>query len=233
MSLRRRLTLVSAGAVAVTVVGLAFAAYLLVGGLLRDQVDDSLRGAAALTDDRIIERFPVDPPPVLPDRQQIRIPGPFVAARIVDTEGDTTRQFGGQVPFPTPEVAPEIAGAPSGTTRILDGEDDEGRPLRLLVKSVGGGRAVVVARDTQEIEALLERLRWALIGLGVAGVLAAGLLGRMVSGTAMRPLERLRDAVCLAFGEDCEHRIGARILRRFEIGEHLRGDLLVIDQRVV
>lgn len=195
MSLRRRLTLVSAGAVAVTVVGLAFAAYLLVGGLLRDQVDDSLRGAAAIADDRIIERFSVDPPPVPPGRQQIRIPGPFLSAKVVDVQGDTTRQFGGQVPFPTPEVAQEIAGAPRGTTRIIDGEDDEGRPLRLLVKSVGGERAVVVARGTQEIEALLDRLRWALIGLGVAGVLAAGLLGRMVSGTAMRPLERLRDAV--------------------------------------
>lgn len=195
MSLRRRLTLVAAGAVAVTVVALAFAAYFLVAGMLRDQVDDSLRGAAAATDDRIIQRLPADPPPVPPGAQRIRIPGPFLAARLVNEDGETSRQFGGEVPFPTPAAAQDIARAPAGTTQIIDGEDDEGHPLRMLLKSVGGGRAVVVARDTQEIQTLLGRLRLVLIALGVAGVLAAGLLGRMVSGTAMRPLERLRDAV--------------------------------------
>ncbi len=195
MSLRRRLTLVSAGAVAVTVVGLALAAYLLVGGMLRDQVDDSLRGAAAITDDRIIERLPTRPPPIPREADRIRIPGPFLAARLITEDGEATRQFGGEVTFPTPAAAREIARQPEGTLRIIDAEGDDGRSLRLLMKSLGEGRAVVVARDTQEMDTLLDRLRWVLIGLGVAGVLAAGILGRVVSGTAMRPLERLRAAV--------------------------------------
>ncbi|MBJ7522174.1 MAG: HAMP domain-containing protein [Solirubrobacteraceae bacterium] len=195
MSLHRRLTFVSAGAVAVTVVGLALAAYLLVGGMLRDQVDDSLRGAAAITDDRIIERLPTRPPPIPREADRIRIPGPFLAARLITEDGEATRQFGGEVTFPTPAAAREIARQPEGTLRIIDAEGDDGRSLRLLMKSLGEGRAVVVARDTQEMDTLLDRLRWVLIGLGVAGVLAAGILGRVVSGTAMRPLERLRDAV--------------------------------------
>jgi two-component system sensor histidine kinase MprB len=195
VSLRRRLTLVSAGAVAVTVVGLALAAYLLVGGMLRDQLDDSLRGAAAVIDDRIIDRLPADRPPIPREAARIRIPGPFLAARLITQDGKTARQFGGEVMFPTPAAARQVARQPEGTLRIIDAEGDDGRSLRLLMKSLGNGRAVVVARDTQEMDALLERLRWVLTALGVAGVLAASILGRVVSGTAMRPLERLRDAV--------------------------------------
>ncbi len=195
MSLRRRLTFVSAGAVAVTVIALAIAAYLLVGGMLRDQVDDSLRAAAAATDDRILRRIPPEPPAAPPGAQRIRIPGPFLAARLVDAEGVTSRQFGGEIEFPTPAIARELADAPEGTIELLDGEDARGRPLRLLVTPVGDGRAAVVARDIEEMQTLLDRLRWVLVALCVAGVLAAGFLGRLVAGTVMRPLERLRDAV--------------------------------------
>lgn len=193
MSLRRRLTLVSAGAVAATVVAAAFVAYVLVAGMLRDQVDDSLRGIAAVTDDRLIQRVPA---PARPEQGPlIRVPGPFLAARIVDSRGRTSRQFGGEVPFTTPPEATSVARAPRGTIRIIDSTDAQGEPVRVLVKSMGGGRALVAARNTSEMESLLDQLRWVLIAVGVVGVLAAGALGRVVAGIAMRPLERLRDAV--------------------------------------
>lgn len=194
MSLRRRLTLVAAGAVAVTVVAASLAAYLLVAGMLRDQVDDSLRGVAQATNDRIIARVPAPQPPP-PGAQRIRIPGPFLAARIVDREGNTTRQFGGEVPFVTPDTAADVAAAPKGTVRIVDGRDAEGTPARILMKSLGNGRALVAARSTEEMQSLLDRLRWVFVAVGIIGVLVAGALGRIVSGTAMRPLTRLRDAV--------------------------------------
>lgn len=194
MSLRRRLTLVAAGAVAVTVVGLALVAYLLVANMLRDQVDESLRAAAVVTDNRLLRQAPLVPPPSR-QPQRIRVPGPFIGVRIVDAQGGTTRQFGGEAPFPTPPEALTIARAPSGTTRLIDGRNDDGRPVRVLLASLGDGRAAIIARDTNEVETLLARLRWVFAGLGVIGVVAAGFLGRGVAGAATRPLLRLRNAV--------------------------------------
>jgi len=53
--------------------------------------------------------------------------------------------------------------------------------------------AVQVARPLDEVDTVLSRLRWILIGICVLGVGVAAVLGRLVARTTLRPVDRLID----------------------------------------
>ncbi|MGH2863789.1 MAG: sensor histidine kinase [Solirubrobacteraceae bacterium] len=70
----------------------------------------------------------------------------------------------------------------------------DGTHLRILAEPLGTGRAVQFAQPLTEVDNLLSRLRLILVLLDLGGIALAALLGRLVAGTAMKPVKRLTQA---------------------------------------
>ena len=203
MSLRGRLTLVSAAAVAVAVAIASASVYVAVRSVLRGQVDDALRDRASAVHVRAApgETALVLPPPEFGEQTGY--------AQLVDTTGTATRLAGNDVPLPVDERVREVA----------RGEREEffadrrvaGVHVRILTRQAGPGLAVQVARSLEEVDRTLRRLAF-ILGLFTAGGIAlAGVLGLVVTRAALTPLRRLTDATeHVAATRDLSRRIEAR-----------------------
>ncbi len=221
MTLRRRLALVSALAVAVSIVAASAIVFFVVRDQLRDQVDSSLRelagGATVMT-------APLPPPAVAAaSGQSIELlPAPRVKHHRRRGDGDRKRDgvalalpeqppgaplgvgqvvgAGGQVFRPAQDGSPIPATA--AAMQVASGErpaffedvDAQGTHLRVLTAPIGGGQAVQVARSLEETDSTLSRLAIILIAVALGGVALAAILGRAVSRTAIAPVARLTDA---------------------------------------
>lgn len=214
MSFRARLALASALAVAVAVVAASGAAYLLVRGELRGEVDDALRARAALAP-RPDDHGPgaISPP---------RFGGPAGVMQVVSTTGATLR---------TDSSAPTLPVTPA-TLAVARGEQDlaledvtvDGAHLRMLTRPVGEGLALQLARPLDEVDAVLSRLRLLLVLASLGGIALAAVLGLVVSRTAIGPLRRVTEtAEAIAETGDLARRVGvdgsdevARLAGRFD-----------------
>jgi two-component system sensor histidine kinase MprB len=191
MSLRARLTIVAAAAVTVAVVASSVAVYLLMRSDLRGQVDDQLRGRAALIqhDPGVLRSF--DP------RFFRGIPQPGFGGggdyvQLVNGAGETARPSPGQAPVPVSD----------STVAVAAGERDgffadthvAGVHARVLTVPLAPGLAVQVVRPLNEVDHELSRLRWILllVSLGCVGLAAVG--GAFVSRAALAPVRRVTDA---------------------------------------
>ena len=84
----------------------------------------------------------------------------------------------------------------------------KGLHLRVLAEPFGGQRAIQLAQPLTEVDSLLSRLRLILALLDVGGILLAALLGRLVAGAVVLPLERLTQATeHVALTQDLSGRI--------------------------
>ncbi|GGL12877.1 HAMP domain-containing sensor histidine kinase [Planomonospora parontospora] len=184
-SLRSRLTLLVAAAVAAAIAVCAGACWFLVRSELLDQVDRSLRSPKGPQGVEWIERYcsgaePDRPPPRL------------ALLQLVDAAGRTCA-VGTEV-----EVVPgdrELARAPRGTEAFRDGTTSEGDEVRVLVQSVGGGLVLMESRPLEEFRSTLTALAGILAGVAALGVVGAATAGRLIARTALRPVERLTGAV--------------------------------------
>jgi two-component system sensor histidine kinase MprB len=196
VSFRRRLTLAAAAAVAVVALLTAVAAYAIVRGELRGQIDDSLRDRA-----EPLARFggalgrpggpgpPFDPG--LPPRSE-RFGGPVGYVQLIDAEGRAQRLGGGAPRLPVDENASRLARA--GGEATLTDADVDGTHVRVLTEPLPGGGAVQIARPLDEVDSVLADMRLILGAVLVLGVALAVLLGRLVTRTAVAPVERLTEA---------------------------------------
>jgi two-component system, OmpR family, sensor histidine kinase MprB len=209
MSIRARLALGSAAAMAVVVLLASALVYFAVRDQLRDQVDDRLR-------ERVDD--------VAPALRRMP-PGPFggpVDDRRIPTA--PLGRAGGLVQVVTPDQRPapdEPGGRPAlpvddDVRRVAAGARDgflrdasvDGSSVRVLTAPLGDGRAIQVALPLEDVDDTLGRLRWLLALIGVAGIALAGLLAAAVARAGLAPVRRLdRTAEEVAHTGDLGRRI--------------------------
>jgi two-component system sensor histidine kinase MprB len=191
MSLRARLTIVAAAAVTVAVAASSVAVYLLMRSDLRGQVDDQLRGRAALIqrDPGILRSF--DP------RFFHGIPQPGFGGggdyiQLVNSAGEIARPSPGQASVPVSDST--VAVAAGERDGFLADTHVAGVHARVLTAPLAPGLALQVVRPLNEVDHELNRLRWILllVSLGCVGLAAVG--GAFVSRAALAPVRRVTDA---------------------------------------
>ncbi|HEX8086289.1 MAG TPA: HAMP domain-containing sensor histidine kinase [Solirubrobacteraceae bacterium] len=212
MPLRRRLVLLAAGTVGVTVVLASIVCYLVMRDNLRDEVDASLvRATDRAFDERGLGLPPggtrIDPPHGGPHRpppppgeqdapvQLVRPDGAVMAPPEVE-------------PFPVTDLDRRIArrrGRGVGNT-FTDREVD-GVHARVLTAGVPGG-ALVVGRSLESVDRTLSRLRLVLLLLCAGGTLFALALSRLFAERVIAPVTSLTEtAEHISATEDLGRRI--------------------------
>jgi len=183
ISVRLRLTLVFALAMAVVLAGVGLLVYVRVGSALLSSVDQTLRSQAREAhvgpedDDRLVD----------PDAG-----GGVTLAQVVTP--------GGRVVRSTPAGLPPLLGARDAARAAAGAEvvrsvelATPGGDWRVLaVPAEEGGGVVAVARSLESRNATLERLFRELVLAGVIGLLLAAGIGYAVAAGALRPVEAMR-----------------------------------------
>jgi hypothetical protein len=160
VSLRRRLVLLTATAVAVGVVLAAAVAYLAVRNALRGEVDGQLRAQRQLIARAAPRGVPVRPPSGLP-QLPARRGGPAAHLQIVGSDGiaQPLREEDVRLPVTARDRAIARGDAPS---QLVDIHVD-GAHLRMAVAPFLSGGAVQIARSLDPIDRVLGRMRLILL----------------------------------------------------------------------
>ena len=195
MPLRRRIGLLTALAVGITVLLAGVITYAVVRSELRGQVDRALTAQADLARDvaRTPPGFPAGPAPAT-----TRVPpappsfGNPTAIQIIRSDGQVLR-------LPTSQVRVPVTAADRAVTRGAGAFFSErtagGTQLRVFTFSPRAGVAVQLARSLDGTNNVLRRLRLVLAAALLLAVAAGGLLGRLFANRALRPVADLTDAV--------------------------------------
>jgi two-component system sensor histidine kinase MprB len=209
MPFRRRLALAAAAAVAIAVLLASAAAYVLVRGQLRAEIDDSLRRRAeGITDVSKMVHRPGFPPAgrIPPPEFQVGGPVPFV--QLLGGEGKVLARGADEVRLPVEARDIRTARGEEGTA--LRDAQVGGEHVRMLTASLPGGGAIQMARSLEEVDQVLGNLRLILAGVLLLGIAFALVLGRFVARTALGPVERLTEASeHVAATKDLSRRIDA------------------------
>ncbi len=185
MALRRRLSIIAAASVGVAIFIAVIVCYAVVRGQLLGQVDDSLyaqKSAIGNGSLHVGQPLPVISPSA---------GGPAQYQQLVLPSGRTYRLLG-NLPLPVSRQCLQIAATGRGSvmTDVRVGNSQ----LRLL--TFGGllgnqSAAVQVARPLGSVDMVLRDLRLILFLVLAAGVVVAGLLGRIASRRVLRPLNEV------------------------------------------
>jgi two-component system sensor histidine kinase MprB len=192
MTLRRRVTLMSALVVGTTLVLASGVCFLVMRGELRGQIDDSLRDQGAQT-----ARIP--PSAGNPRDFPRRVPQPLRRTgtaqsyvQFVAPDGAIrTRPFAaGDAQPPLPVTATVLALARSTRTgSLLEDTHADGVHVRMLTVALPGRGAVQLARSLASVDRALDRLKILLALLTVFGTAFAALLARVFSRPVAAPTE--------------------------------------------
>ena len=184
MSLRTRLALVTAGAVATVVAGGSVGTYLVQRAALYGQFDDFLRqqAASAIVRPGAGEQVHVKLPPT-------PLGGPTAIAQVVGVAGAPPAE---RDRLPVTEATRAVA---AGTRPpLFETATVRGVRVRIFTSSVAPGLAAQIARPTTDVDETLRRLRLILLVAGALGVAAAAAVGVAVAHAALAPIRRLSDA---------------------------------------
>ena len=190
MSLRGRLALAAAAALAVTVALASLAGYFVVRSQLRGQVDDALRTRVDQ-----LSRVANLGPPGFPDFGG-NFPIPVLGeaggcGQFVDSAG-RQRTLGCKVSLPVSAHTREVAAGASGS--FFEDADVDNTHVRILTVPFPGGVALQLERPLTEVDNVLRRLRLILVFGSLGGIVLAGGLGMLVARTALGPVRRLTEA---------------------------------------
>ncbi|WP_205471093.1 HAMP domain-containing sensor histidine kinase [Nocardioides sp. SYSU D00038] len=203
LTIRSRLALLCAAAVALGIVAASVVAWVAARETMRAQVDASLEAPTVVRSVRLAADAA---------RDELPAPLPDVAARLCQdlprtSEGDRLVanvqvilasgqicSLGRETPILEP-TAEELAVATDGRGEVMrDAVDTDGDDVRVLTRPLDGGSAVQTVRSLEEVNATLGRLAWVLGLAAGLGVLLAALAGWYVARTTLRPVERVADA---------------------------------------
>jgi two-component system, OmpR family, sensor histidine kinase MprB len=192
MSFRARLTLASAAAVAVAVVGASAITYALVRNELRDGVDETLHSRAAELPPRLDVIGDPDGEQFLGLRPE-RFGGVAVFTQLVRRDGQAITPPGASGKLP---VSIRALAAARGALDHPFYEDAhvQGTHVRVLTLPLGRGYAVQVARSLEEVDGTLARIQRWLIALALVGIGLAAALGLLVARAVLAPVQRLTRA---------------------------------------
>jgi two-component system sensor histidine kinase MprB len=236
MSFRRRVVVLSGLAVAIAVIAVSIATYVLVRGELRDRVDDELkrdvsvtfatpifgsgqasrlRGGAPGADRGHVATVPAGSSGAGSASPRLLLPsgalgGRSVYAQLVDSDGEVT----------PPHGPPADLGDTSAAQAVAAGQRDAfftdvqtaGHHVRVYTAPVkhGHGQAIEVARSLDDVDSNLRQLAVILAIACIAGIVLGGGLGYLVSRAAVAPVQRLRRAAEeVATTKDLSRRIDA------------------------
>lgn len=212
LSIRARLALGSALAMALVVLLVSALVYVAVSDQLRGQVDDQLRERVDAVVPALL-RLPPGPfgGPV-DDRRIPTAPlgraGGLVQVVTAD-DGDRGGGGGGDPRgggLPVSDEAREVAAGRRGA--FFADAEVRGAGVRVLTVPLRDGRALQVALPLDDVDDTLGRLRWLLALVGIAGIALAGLLAAAVARAGLAPVRRLdRTAEEVAHTGDLGRRI--------------------------
>jgi two-component system sensor histidine kinase MprB len=192
VTLRARLALAAALAVAITVLIASAVVYLAVRSELREPVDAALADRAEQ-----ISHLPLRVLETRPGNYFLQIPRPELGGaggyvQIVSSDGQTIRPAEDTIELPTgPDV---LAVAARGDESVYHDAEVAGTHVRVLTVPLEAGYALQVARPLTEVDAALDRTRTVLILVALTGIGIAAALGLVVSRTALGPVRRLTEA---------------------------------------
>jgi two-component system sensor histidine kinase MprB len=203
VTLRRRLALLSAAAVAVAVVLASAIVYVLVRDSLRDQVDDDLRRQAERGAERLgpfeqaIEPGGGIPPGTEPPGDVLAAPAPGPGAppalgQIIGANGEVIPTPGTPIQIPVSTEASELAA--SGGEASFEDVDVGNTPLRVMTQPLPEGAALQVAASLEDTEDTLSTLVLILFLVSAGGIALAAALGPVVARAALAPAGDVSDA---------------------------------------
>jgi two-component system sensor histidine kinase MprB len=206
VTLRARLTLMSALAVGITVALASVVCYAAMRHELRAQVDRALlsQGMFVRRAGKIgAARLSLDPP-----APALRAGGSAEFSQVVDPQGDVSGRRGG---LPISVDPGDRAVAVGGRDPFLSDRTADGVHVRVLTAPVPGVGAVQLARSLRGVDAVLARLRIVLLLLVLAGAAFAAAMARLFARPVIRPISELtRAAEHIETTGDLRRRIGAR-----------------------
>ncbi|HWD08245.1 MAG TPA: HAMP domain-containing sensor histidine kinase [Actinomycetota bacterium] len=202
MTFRARITLAAALAVAVTVVAVAFVAFLVLRRSLAHGVDSTLRARSSGLTLGVASGDPDAPHDILGDMTK--------AAGLAQVVSVT-----GSVMAPVPPTLPVPPGAnqvASGRRRSLYATvGPEDNQVRVYLVPLPGNSALEVGLLLDEYHRSLQDLAIDLSLVACAGILVAGVGGWFVAHTALVPLHRLTASIgTMAETTDLSHRVEVR-----------------------
>ena len=198
MSLRRRMVVFTAAAVAFAVVLSAVACYVAVRSSMRGRLDHQLQAQAALIGAASSSgAFPIGarPRPRLTPAE-VQLPRPSL-----QNQGDLALLSASGTLYKRPDdptrftVTPHDLAVARGEAKAYFRDGDVGgAAVRVYVGPAGNGRAVMAEQALTDLNSTLHDLAVILIAIAVAGVAIAGLLGLFVARAAAAPVHLLRQA---------------------------------------
>ena len=210
MSLRRRLTLAAGGAVCVALAIASLVIYFAVRSKLHDQIDFSLiQSAQEIVAKSRGANAPAPPKvPLLKQEALGRVPDSKQRSVKGATLGSDALGYFQVIP----NVRATGSAGPSGFVPLIARDrlvssgavppyfrdvSFRGVEMRLYATPLGSSRHGLVrtARPLTEANATITRVRWLLLGITLAGALAAALLGRLMANAVLRPVRALAGAV--------------------------------------
>lgn len=185
VSLRTRVTLLSATVVLVSVGLMAAAAYFVVSRAMYNEVDTQLEsradGMTALSKIGVLNQNP-----------QNLVAGTVfstsISVALVDESGHGYRV--GDPPFQDAERAIAQSPRSAGNVQSLRTVNNQ----RVLARKLDDGNTLVLAQSLLHTDRVLKRLAWVLFVVGCGGVALAALAGTAVARTGLRPVLRLTQA---------------------------------------
>ena len=192
MTLRARLVLVAAAAVAASVALASVIVFFLVRNELRGQVDGNLSSQA-----QQLSHLPVLPTPIGTKQFALHVrSAPFGSPfQLVDENGNVYRPQIGfqaiQAPLPGSDLAHAVA---AGTKKDLYFEAPVfGKDARVFVSRISPGLAIEVAAPLAGVDHELAKIKLWLIIVAFGGIGIASLAGFLVARAALAPVRELSD----------------------------------------
>jgi two-component system, OmpR family, sensor histidine kinase MprB len=218
VSYRRRLMLLAALAVSLAVALASVATYVSVRAQLRDSVDDGLRSLS--------ERVATAPEPRQGTSQRRQIDAEqrrreflllLPSSPLGEQAGyvQVVSSAGRIQPPPDQEAllaaGPRVVAVAQGRAQPFFYDSElSGTDVRVYVGRFGDGQALQAARSLEPVNSTMRRLAAVLALVSLAGVGVAALLGRLVGGSALRPVRRLmRGTRYVAVTQDLSRRVDA------------------------
>jgi two-component system sensor histidine kinase MprB len=188
VTLRHRLTLLTAGTVGVTLVLISFVAFVALRQELRGQVDDSLSAQYEQLRARlgIVRRGEIFPP--APQRDG----GPSGPVQVITFEGNVLSASDGDLIVPIDRE--DLLVAAGRRDELLRDTHGAGVHLRVLTVALPDGRAVQFVRSLRNVDGTLGGLKLLLALLCAAGTLLAALFARLFSRRVIQPVTDLTAA---------------------------------------
>ena len=238
MPLRKRISLVAAGAVAVAVAIACVVSYAVVRSQLLGQIDSELthQAQSILSDPN---RSLQQPLPGIPASAG----GPAPYLQVVLADGTILLPSAGLTLPGVPQAAAIASGAPASMTDVTV----NGARLRMYTFQLTGSEAdgqqlsVQLARPLAATDNVLSTLRLILVIVFVAGIAVAAALGRMAARRVLSPLaEMTQTAQLIGETDDLSRRLTVhtddevgRLANRFnEMLERLAASREVVDESV-